>query len=529
MEPMLCIDFGNSYTKVALRKASTPHGMPSRDRALSEPLTDKSLIWDRQLYVCIPTMAAKTVDGPHPRYFYGSEVLQLGQSKLNSPSTKVFRNWKPLFFDTSIGRSPIVVDSGPPPDNTNHSVALSGDALENQYREWLIEYLGRGQSVAGIITFEQWKAAVLPLLGARLPVSRTTASRENEMASPSEIDQVAIGYFRWLREFVQDCVDHSRTTLQVADIATRITLPSFGNQSAAENRLVDILSRAGWRCAENAVVHEPFANAIGLFTSGRNVTWTPAQYHAECHYTEMFEGTPFYGEMRRVALLSAAQRADIQNFMYWILTVDIGGFTTDFSMIGMDTGDLVFFDESTEQTPARFSKHSVVAGVQDLDEAVVRCMPETKQAMLREMMGSADQAPLETFHTEVYGNLNAFSRGGLRVMETESEKSAILTQLSNHARHVCDALRDFMAIHQYSAVNELVLTGGGFNAPIVRDTVAKYVRDTYGARRFSLPLRADEKPTTVPVAECRAITPMTCRTATAVGGASVLFDELSND
>ena len=156
-------------------------------------------------------------------------------------------------------------------------------------------------------------------------------------------------------------------------------------------------------------------------------------------------------------------------------------------------------------------------------------MPETKQAMLREMMGAANQAPLETFHTEVYGNLNAFSRGGLRVMETESEKSAIVTQLTNHARHECDALRDFMAIHQYSMVNELVLTGGGFNVPIVRDTVAKYVRDTYGARRFAIPLRADEACSTVPNAECSAITPITCRAATAVGGASVLFDKLSND
>lgn len=523
MEAMLCIDFGNSYTKVALRKPTNPQNALTLDSTLSEAITDKSLVWDRLIFVCIPTIVAKVTEGAHARYLYGSEVLKLPQVKLNSVDIRVFRNWKPSFFDQA-ARGPMATPGHAAGQPAAPSTTMNVN-VETQYKQWLAAQLEKNVAAVGFLNFEQWQAAVLPLLPSKgTPTNLGTAALDS-----AEIDRIATGYFRWLLEFMQACIGQTYPQLVVSEIPARITLPSFGPQGAAEARLIDILSRAGWKCADNPVVHEPFANAIGLFTQGRSVTWSPTTGQTECHYRNMFENTPFFKEMRRLALLPAAQRVLGPDPVYWILTIDIGGFTTDFSMIGMNMDELVFFDDSSDQNPRRFAKHSVVAGVQHLDDAVVEGVPAAKRDMLRQMMNAADQQPLETYHTTVYGRLDLFSHAGVKIMDTEDEKQAVVARLKEYAAEVCQALDQFMAVHQFPAVNELVLTGGGFNVPTIRDAVSQYVRNTYGAQVFTLPLQQDEQAQGLPSAQCRRISVLECRAATAVGGTSILFDELTND
>ena len=79
--PVIAIDFGNSFTKVALRRDENE---PSR------MLTDDTLGWD-ELNVCIPTVA---VLGPDDVWRFGSDVVRLGKS-----ARQVQRNWKPRFFE----------------------------------------------------------------------------------------------------------------------------------------------------------------------------------------------------------------------------------------------------------------------------------------------------------------------------------------------------------------------------------------------------------------------------------------------
>ncbi len=50
--PMLSIDFGNSYTKVAIRNSRNDQTTPYRER---------SLIYDQDK-ICVPTIAARVVD-----------------------------------------------------------------------------------------------------------------------------------------------------------------------------------------------------------------------------------------------------------------------------------------------------------------------------------------------------------------------------------------------------------------------------------------------------------------------------------
>lgn len=531
MQAMLCIDFGNSYTKVALRKHTHPDAFALFDESQTTPVTDRSLRWDFGLYVCVPSTVVRTEEGSQHRYFYGSEVEQVALNRRDHPGTMVYRNWKPLFFQSPADRIPIRTSGS----EITLDPPFAGDeaSLKTEYVQWVTDHLTSGGAAEAVVTFEQWKAVTGSL---RQPPGQSMkpAERSARRIPPSkpEIDQVALGYFSWLKTHVQSCVDPTGEQ-DITNIPCRITLPSFGNQKAAQDRLLDILQRAGWKSDDCAVVHEPFANAIGLFTLGRNRVWKPAPVPQDPHpdeelaYPAMFGGTPIFRAMEANAAAHVGQRVE---HPYWVLTVDIGGFTTDFSMVGLDLDDLGFL-ETTAAAPSRFAKRSVVAGVRHLDELVLDVLSERKRVRLLSMMNSVDQAMLEAFHQSVYKNLEQFTSvtTGVSIMDDVTEREAIVGVLDSFSSHVCTALDDFMESHQYRTANELVLTGGGFNCPVVRDAVMRRARENFATRLFTVPMDEGEQIQGNSSAECRRVEPMSLRASTAIGGASVLFDFRTSD
>jgi len=67
MDPIICIDFGNSYTKVAVRNQPETKGRPSqfgleavRLSANSEAIQDDSLLYDPLSKATIPTAVGYT-------------------------------------------------------------------------------------------------------------------------------------------------------------------------------------------------------------------------------------------------------------------------------------------------------------------------------------------------------------------------------------------------------------------------------------------------------------------------------------
>jgi len=533
MQPMLCIDFGNSYTKVAIRKRTHPRTLPLQDESLTQTITDNSLKWDG-LFVCIPSTVVRTTEGSRHRYYYGADIEQVSLARRTDPATKVYRNWKPLFFQQPADRIPIASNGS---DGGMLDPPSSGDdsALKLAYMQWISDHIASDGAPEGIVTFEQWKAVTASLRRTGMAaLSKASQAPRLMPASGPEIDQVAQGYFSWLKTFVQNCVDPSGKD-DISNIPCRITLPSFGNQKAAESRLLSILERAGWVSDDYAVVHEPFANAIGLFTKGRNRTWTPAPVPQAPHpredlaYPAMFGGTSIYRTMQANAQRNVAARLAIPETPYWVLTIDIGGFTTDFSMIGLDLVDVGFLD-SSKGPPPLFAKHSVVAGVRHLDENVVAQLPSRKQERLLAMMNSVDQLALESFHRSVYNKLEQFrsAAAGVSLIDDDTERDALMRVLRAFSEQICSALDDFMDRLQYLTADELVLTGGGFSCPVVRNAVMTHVREKYSAKAFSVPKDEGEVIDGFSPSSCRRIEPMSLRASTAIGGASVLFDFLAS-
>jgi len=466
-------------------------------------------------------------EGGQLRYFFGSDVEQVPQWCRDAPTTKVYRNWKPLFFSPTKGEH-IAIASHDGDAGHNSASAVAGVAtLERQYRDWIADHFRTGGAAGNIVTFEQWKAVTAP--PRRAVASPREVSRPSDRSpGTSEIDSIAQGYFEWLRKFVQSCLG-PKDNMNIATIPTRITLPSFANQRDAEDRLVNILRQAGWRCDEHAVVHEPFANALGLFTEGKNHMWSPTgEEPLDLSYVGMFGGTPFFKAMRHFALQGGQGAAAGPSPVYWVLTIDIGGFTTDFSMIGLDVEEMDFLD-GHDAIPRRLSKHSVVAGVRHLDDRVQLCLPMEKQECLRDLMNSVNQLPLETFHHTVYKHGAPLTHKGVTVCESDEDRNEIREVVLEFSKQVCTALDEFMTVNGYKSVQEVVLTGGGMCCPTVRDSVMNHANVKYGVTQFSAPLDQDERIHNDRQLQCRRIAPKLVRAATAIGGASVLIDCLNGD
>jgi len=85
MSAVVTIDFGNSYSKVAVRRA-----LDEETNLANDPIFD----FDDGLDICVPTLAAHVPE--RDRWFFGTDALQLGS---NLEGVRVFRNWKPFFFE----------------------------------------------------------------------------------------------------------------------------------------------------------------------------------------------------------------------------------------------------------------------------------------------------------------------------------------------------------------------------------------------------------------------------------------------
>jgi hypothetical protein len=78
--PMLSIDFGNSYTKVAIRG----------DRnEVTKAYDERTLQYDEDK-ICIPTLTALVTDASgRDRWYFGTQVALLK----DTPRVRVYRNW----------------------------------------------------------------------------------------------------------------------------------------------------------------------------------------------------------------------------------------------------------------------------------------------------------------------------------------------------------------------------------------------------------------------------------------------------
>lgn len=475
---MLSIDFGNSYTKVALRPNPTGR---------AEALKDGALVWD-ELNLCVPTLAMEQTVVGYPTWYYGTDVAKFAADTSN---LTIHRNWKPHFFDKATVAPCVPVSTGGRRGTRSAPPGITPDA-------WSV--------MVATLPPEQ-----LDQLWHKLGGTESSDEDEEEVTEP-EHKVIALGFFRWLREFVEP-VCAKRIGRSASDIPVRISLPSFGNMTKAELLLREILSEAGWKLDDTApVLPEPLSNAIGTFTEGTNIT----QQNAQPDYAAMFRNTGMLKRMRDAILKKDGVKSA------WALIVDVGGYTTDFAMVGIDLQDIDARLEGEIDDKKRLAHQSKPLGVSELDRRLLEVLPEGKRDALREVL--ADQQRFEAFHRGCYGKNHTYALKRTKIGATSAEKKLVADVVQKFADDAAADTETFLEIHQYDRVDDLILTGGGTLIPKVRDALCKQLSHyapsgglkvhTYFTEGESLP--GIKQPHKLPLELVRG--------ATAVGGASVYFD-----
>jgi hypothetical protein len=497
MSAMISIDFGNSFTKVGIR--------PDRNSE-SQLAKDGSLQLDDGLNICVPSLVASVWHGGRKQWYYGTDVLQLGNK---TPTRKVYRNWKPTFFQDMV--QTIVQD---PPELVGAATS-SGPERRISMAEAKAISDKFGIALAGVEEFFRSNGAVV------VPDDKQVVApddKQTEGLSKEFLQEVAGGFFRWLRTFIEP-ICNKRGLADIGAIPVRISLPAFGSQTKAEHLLVDILQESGWKTDDRfPAIAEPLSNSIGIFTNGRNATHVPLREGGRefQHNGRMFGESEFFGALRDHQLGEGQQ-------YYWAMGIDIGGYTADFAMLGFDLDELDGQFNGKVNDMRRLALSSIAIGVRTLDERIRNVLTDRKQDYMREINEDVDQREIETFHRRVYDNLKPYDTGKYGTIGAGTEQEDIRQSIRNFAEEIADYAQKFLVAEQYKQIDALILTGGGCNIPLVRsalfERLARYRKDFRYAATY-VPSESQEK---LRPGHHR-LEPYLVRGATALGGASVFFD-----
>jgi hypothetical protein len=485
MTAALSIDFGNSYTKVGIRTDRNAKSLALRSEA--------DLRYDED-HLCIPTVAARVVVAGREKWLYGTQV-KLGSKSSN---VQVFRNWKPRFFH---GSEPMLDDL-----TTHGGGEVDGSDSWGQFTDvQLSSLLKKG----ALIT--EMQTEITALLKKRKAASEPTTP-------DFDYEAIGRGYFKWLRSFVEThCLLLGIGT--TGEIPVRITLPSFGgNIAQARVTLETILKDTGWRlAARQPALAEPVANLMGTFSEGRNHVWRDQRPGSRESYSlkPMIGETILYKMIRARALGSSGSLPPV----YWIMIADLGGYTTDFAMVGFDLDEVAIEPAGRHNGKKLLSDLSVPIGVSNLDKEVREVMSDANRKSFDMMVADVDGLRIDRFHQEVYQRQRAYKTSQGIIGQDPTEGKNIIKVMRRFAERIAEQAARFLEIEQYTHIDELILTGGGCNIPLVREALREKLKP-YQLKNSYIPFAEDEA---LPH-RCQRLERSLVRGATALGGTSVFFD-----
>ncbi len=505
MSSMLTIDFGNSFTKVSVR---------ARFDTRTELLRDSSLNFE-ELNICIPSRVAQVTKSGTTRWLFGNEVEQV---HANSPGVRILANWKPQFFKGVQSR----LSNGSPRDPVSKASPAtqrtrSGATAVPTHAQKVVLGDADWTVVKRILNLEDEDR-----IGIESVCAKRAKDRNDQLMSHLDTDEetdmdvkaLGLGFFRWLREFVNPfCLKQGLGPVE--SIPARITLPSFsGSMTKSELLLREILVEAGWKLADKATtLPEPLANALGIFTEGVNATHRPRKSTlVQPNYGEMFKQTGLLHVMREAILADGPKTS-------WVLIADLGGYTLDFAMVGLDLEDIESRFEGTIQGLPRIATYSEPIGVTDLDRRVSQVLDPAKKLIFSDLMNDSKLIRLESLHSILYGKLRPVRFRGTLIGEG-AEFKRISETIEKFAAEIADCAEQFLDVHQYRKIDDLILTGGGMMIPAIRQSLEKKLKSAYEIRKIHTYTNPNEARTD----STHRMDEKLVRGATAIGGSSVYFD-----
>lgn len=417
---VFCIDFGSSFTKVGLRTD------PAADAQLVSPVGASSVVG-----FCVPSVVAvERRPDNRPRLEYGARATGMTAGG----DVAVYRNWKKSLFLR-------------PRDGAHHSP--------------LEAMLGSGELADLAARFDVPPAQITYLrqivAAARGMVAGTGRALSAESLEHKNATVLAGHFFKWLREQVLTaCERLPGTGLKYEAIPARVAVPAFAHGRGVETHpgcqvLLEALRRGGWPLhPEQPLVTEPYSNAIGILTKGKNCV--------------LRAGTINLGGMFANGPLITVLKDPRHHPSYRAMVIDIGAFTTDFARVELDSEGKIISDPDSA---FEFSQHSVPVGVSDLDSHASAALSSEKAAWLRTAHGD----DVEEFRRMVYGEGKAFPTNTVGRIGAGREGEAIRDAIQTFGRQLAGAVAEFCDGRPPAAMQELILTGGGSTLPAVRDAL----------------------------------------------------------
>lgn len=466
---VFCIDFGSAYTKVSLR---------SDPRAASDLFQDGNLAVD-ELKICVPSALALDRSQTPPIAVWGQAAAN---EPLDSPRYEVRRNWKKEIFGSKLGAS-----------HRGNSNNLDGLLKSSELRE-----------LAGRMGVP---ATQIDSLRKLVAAAATLSAPADTPSNSISLGRLAVTFFTRLRKSVLSYFE-SRGIADADKIPTRITVPAFRPESELRSHpgcevIAKAVELSGWPLhPERPVISEPYANLIGVLTTGNNLLTPQGKIQ--------YQGTFPPGLLLRVL------GHPYEHPAYRGVVVDVGAFTTDFAMLTLDThGNTI----SDVLPIIDVSAKSVPMGISDIDAAVMDALPTTKGDWLRRQAKGIDW---EDFRMLTYSTNKPLRRNDGETIGKGEEAAQIQGCVQSFADLVAGQVKAFCAEMPPIEMTEVVLTGGGTNIPKVRDTILAAIKDAgWSYRKVHRGASAKAMgtgPVLVPLGE------HLIRGGTALGGASVFFE-----
>lgn len=279
--------------------------------------------------------------------------------------------------------------------------------------------------------------------------------------------EVARHFFAELHKYLRG-KGHERL---LATCRTRLCVPCLPGNEAVAASLQLAAEEAGFSFVdERPCIFEPESNVSGVLTRGKNKTWRDKPWDPLCpSYHVMFKETT----SRFLPRLQAMARAKfIKPFIYRVLTVDIGAFTTDLSCVEFKVVD---GDVDGLERP-EVCQESQSIGIGDLDKKILKQLgPEAE-----ETFAAKSAKDWEIVKRLLYDGQPARIRkpqGGVLALGEDDQFYKIAKTIERFAGRVQAAITAFCE-KSGGEIDEAVLTGGGAMISSLREAVTDELRDS---------------------------------------------------
>ncbi len=464
---VFCIDFGSSFTKIALRR---------------DPSANAELLNWGNIDFCVPSAIAVDRRGSKPKVAFGEEAANL----IDGSGITVYRDWKKDVFAVT---NPARITQSP------LELLLQSDDLRTLATNYgvphgQLEYLQQLVSTA---------RSLIAGPGGRV----VSAEAQNQTVATA----LAAHYFHWLRQRVMEaCAKLPTTGLKYEDIPVRVAVPAFAldaeHQHPGCKMILDALDKAGWPLhSEQALVAEPYSNVIGILTKATN----PISRNGKLHFGKMFSDGPLLTVLKDTEHYSS----------YRALVIDIGSFTTDFAALTLKPEP----GTTPELTPDRgfaVDQRSVRFAVSNLDEKMRDIL------RVHEWPSKPDWTSWVAVQRSVYTERKGYRVPGMgKPIGGAADSEAVQSCLAEFANKLREETMAFCASLEPAVKQELILTGGGSFIPAVRDALREAAQASgVGFVKTHAPdLKRNQSETPID-----KLSPEFTRGGSALGGASIYFE-----